>query len=183
MPLRRTPLFLITIALTSGLLGAHAQEQATTMPVLGSAAAAPVSAYSVPSVYPRTLLSGEARSARLEKLLERWVSAGPSGVVGKWPAPRDRMKRGVHVNLAGSAGKSTLSRAVFSVSGAATYPSRSDAPRQIEPQVTSADGGNATVRISAQGSGGTFEYRMTDLATLFTDALPTTVNAPPEFAN
>jgi hypothetical protein len=135
---------------------------------------------SAPQITGDSISVSEGRQ-RLE--VRRLAPAGLVAETRSWPDLRKGMQGGVRVDVADSTGTSSLFLHVFSVNGAVASAARSDAPGQIGTQIKLADGRTATVRFSAQGSGGTLELRAADQSAVFTGALPATVTAPPVFAN
>ncbi len=103
--------------------------------------------------------------------------------VRNWPELRKGMRGGVRVDAIDAAGTAQHFLHVLGANGAVTSVTRSDAPGQIGAVIKLVDGRTATARFSLQGSGGSLELRGADNAALVSGALPTTVSAPPLFAN
>jgi hypothetical protein len=72
---------------------------------------------------------------------------------------------------------------VIGLDGAASLAERSDAPGQTGAAVTLADGRVVTVRFNQNSSGGTISIRSAGGGMLESGALPTSVQAPPVYAN
>jgi hypothetical protein len=72
---------------------------------------------------------------------------------------------------------------VIGLDGAASLAERSDAPGQTGAVVTLADGRVVTVRFNQNSSGGTISIRSAGGGMLESGALPTSVQAPPVYAN
>ena len=115
--------------------------------------------------------------------VQRLAPAGLTAEVRQWPELRKGMQGGVRVDVADSAGTSSVFLHVLSANGAVTSATRSDAPGQTGAQIKLADGRTATVRFSTQANGATLELRGADQSPQFSGPLPTGVTPPPLFAN
>ena len=82
-----------------------------------------------------------------------------------------------------SAGTQSLFLHVMGTNGDVSAVARSDASGQTGVQVTLADGRRVTARFANDGTGGTLQILQAGGATLLSGNLPTTVSAPPLFAN
>ncbi len=103
----------------------------------------------------------------------------PSGLT----ATTTNVDGGTRIDVADGAGTQSLFLHVIDTNGAVTAAVRSDGAGQTGVQITFADGRTALVRFSNTGLGGTLDLRAPGGASLYTAALPTTVTAPPVFAN
>ncbi|MBL8095820.1 MAG: hypothetical protein JNL73_16715 [Anaerolineales bacterium] len=90
---------------------------------------------------------------------------------------------GTRIDVADGAGTQSLFLHVVDTNGAVTTAVRSDSAGQTGVQITFADGRTALVRFSNTGLGGTLDLRAPGGAVLYNSAMPTTVTAPPVFAN
>lgn len=80
-------------------------------------------------------------------------------------------------------GTQSLFLHVMGTNGDVSSVTRSDASGQTGVQITLADGRRVTARFANDGTGGTLLIAQAGGATLFSGSLPTTVSAPPLFAN
>lgn len=87
------------------------------------------------------------------------------------------------VEVADANGTQSLFLHVMGTNGDVSSVTRSDASGQTGVQITLADGRRVTARFANDGTGGTLLIAQAGGATLFSGSLPTTVSAPPLFAN
>ena len=113
----------------------------------------------------------------------RLAPTGLSSQVISWPSVNSDMSAGYRVDVADSAGSSSVFLNVLGTDRAFSSAVRSDATGQTGAQITLANGNVATVRFSTDGTGGTLELRSQSGQILSTGALPATVQVLPRLAN
>ena len=112
----------------------------------------------------------------------RLAPAGLTTQVISWPSVDGDMNGGTRVDVADSAGTSSVFLNVLGTDRAFSTAVRSDATGQTGAQIALANGNTATVRFNTDGTGGTLEIRNKAGAVVSTGALPTTVQMPPDLA-
>jgi hypothetical protein len=117
----------------------------------------------------------------------RLAPTGLSSQVIAWPslntASDTEYFSGSRVDVADTSGTSSVFLNVLGADHAFTNAVRSDVSGQTGAQITLADGSTATVRFSTDGTGGTLEIKNQSGTITFSGTLPTSIQAPPRFAN
>ncbi len=113
----------------------------------------------------------------------RIAPAGLTTQVRSWPTLNAGIRAGVRIDVADGAGDTSVFLHVLGTDGSVTNAVRADASGQTGTTMSLADGRTVHVRFSNLGTGGTIEIRSASGAVLLSRTLPTTVQAPPLYAN
>lgn len=125
------------------------------------------------------LLSFVAGANRID--VRRLSPTGVTSNVVAWSSAG--MGNGSRVDATHATGTSSRFLHVVGTNGSAPTATRSDEAGTIGAQIGLADGRSVLVRFSDAGTGGTLEIKRADSSVEWSGALPTTVTAPPLFAN
>ena len=114
------------------------------------------------------------------------IRLAPTGLttqVRNWPALDPDVRAGVRVDVADSAGDTSVFLHVLSTDGATTSAVRADSVGRTGAQITLASGRTATVQFNNTSPGGVLDLRESNGSSVSSGALPATVQLLPLFVN